>query len=83
MIEGQEPKTPINPADLKREVERKGYHMSVSEVLQIGDHTSWWTLTIEGGGPHPNPHVAKYADFAHFWLTPDGMRKAWVWIKER
>ncbi len=71
--------------ELVRRVWAIGYRVRMVETLQLSRtgyaDTPWFA--IEGGGPHPNPAVAKYADFEDFPFSPLGVSQALRWVRSR
>jgi hypothetical protein len=60
------------------------YTVRMLSVPQIGkDGKRVRMFEIEGGGPHPNPAVAKFADFAAFELSSAGLQAASEWLALR
>lgn len=61
-----------------------GYTVRMIDTHQVGDGgESIRMFCLEGGGPHQNPTVSKYADFAFFEFSPRGFVSAALWLAQR
>lgn len=61
-----------------------GYTVRMIEEPQLGDGGKLINMfCVEGGEPHPNPTVSKYADFAYFEFSPRGFMSASMWLAHR
>ena len=62
----------------------QGYTVRMIDTPQVGAQGKLIRMfCLEGGGPHPNPTISKYADFAHFEFSPRGFQEASAWLEQR
>ncbi len=73
----------IDLMELQLQARARGYQVRMVEVRQISTKGYIRTFVIEGGGPHSNPAVSKYADFTHFEYSPEGCWAARAWLHTR